>query len=82
MTLNTFELGLHRLANSSCKVHFVIFPVGELSRFSAIYIIIRLNHVICGKSRDAWHASSECVLLEKHLANVVFAAAADLDAAL
>ena len=28
------------------------------------YIIIRLNHVIRGKSRDAWHASSECVLLE------------------
>ena len=29
-----------------------------------ICTIIRLNHVIRGKSSDAWHASSECILLE------------------
>ena len=29
-----------------------------------INIIIRLNHVIRGRSHDAWHASSECILLE------------------
>ena len=43
--------------------------IAKLGRGSArshylSYMIIRLNHVMRGKSRDAWHASSECVLLE------------------
>ena len=40
-------------------IHFVQYVI-----LTNICIIIRLNHVIRGKSRDAWYASSECVLLE------------------
>ena len=51
-----------------------------------IYIIIRLNHVIRGKSHDAWHASSKCMLLEtfsqRRIQHLPTAAAADVDAAL